>query len=103
MVETTLGTQLSCALEEITKLVGRCTNQEEFEKLKAQRGEILDKIAQLIDTNLRKESDEYKAATASLEAACIEIKKSIDGINSVASTITSIAKALDLVAKLAPV
>lgn len=94
-----LGRQLLETLRDITSLMGATTNSDRLEQIAEQRATLLKQISDLVDKNLDQASKEYKAATVGLQQASAMIRTAIEGMESVANAITTVAKAIDLISK----
>jgi phosphoglycerate-specific signal transduction histidine kinase len=97
----TLGEELAKASDGILELILNSTELERMKALRAQLTAILKLTAQLVEANVRKDTEEYRAATAGLSQANAEIEAAKADLEKVAETIVQIAKAIDLVGKLA--
>lgn len=100
--KTPLGQQLLATLKNVQSLMVHTNDPDRLVELSNQRVALLDAIAKLVDANLNKGSQEYKAATAALQDASDMAQNAIKGLESVAKAIASVAKAVDVVSKLIP-
>lgn len=97
---TTLGRELLNALEAVTGLIPKATSIQDLNNLRTTRARLIEQIGTLVDTNLNRASQEYRAATSGLLEASASIRSAISGMESVAKAVETLAKTLDLVARL---
>ena len=95
----TLGRQLLATLRDVNKLRAATTDTDRREELKECRERLLDELGDLVDKNLDRASQEYKAATAGLTEASSMIRDTLEEMENVAKAISTIAKAIDLVSQ----
>ncbi len=98
----TLGQKLMETFDCLGELIRTTHNQDRLNELKKLRKKLLTVIGSLVEANLRKASQEYKAAMEGLDNASQKIEEALKGMESVAETIKAIGEALDLVARLVP-
>ena len=96
----TLGRELLNALEAVTSLIPKAVSPQDLNNLRAMRARLIEQIGTLIDTNLDRSSQEYRAATSGLQGASASIRSAISGMESVAKAVETLAKGLDLVSRL---
>ena len=98
---TPLGRELLSALEAVNGLIPKAAaSPQDLNNLRATRARLIEQIGTLVDTNLNRASQEYRAATSSLQGASASIHNAISGMESVAKAVETLAKTLDLVARL---
>jgi hypothetical protein len=97
---TTLGRELLNALEAVNGLIPKATSPQELNNLRATRAKLIEQIGTLVDTNLNRASQDYRAATSGLHGASASIRSAISGMESIAKAVETLAKTLDLVARL---
>jgi hypothetical protein len=97
-----LGRELLTALETLNGLIPKARSAHDRNNLRKTRARLLEQLGGLVDTNLDRASQEYRAATSGLQAASASIDSAIRGMQSVAKAVETLAKALDLVAQLIP-
>jgi hypothetical protein len=97
---TTLGRELLNALEAVNGLIPKATSPQELNNLRATRARLIEQIGTLVDTNLNRASQDYRAATSGLHGASASIRSAISGMESIAKAVETLAKTLDLVARL---
>jgi hypothetical protein len=97
---TTLGRELLNALEAVNGLIPKATSPQELNNLRATRARLIEQIGTLVDTNLNRASQDYRAATSGLHGASASIRSAISGMESVAKAVETLAKTLDLVTRL---
>ena len=97
--EETLGRALLRTLQDLDALIPKAKDKD-LPALRKKRKALLMKIEDLVETNLDKGSEEYAAATASLQDASAKIREAIANIAKVAKAIKILGQALETVARL---
>jgi hypothetical protein len=97
---TTLGRELLNALEAVNGLIPKAASPQDLNNLPTTRARLIEQIGTLVDTNLNRPSQEYRAATSGLQVASASIRSAISGMESVAKAVETLAKTLDLVTRL---
>jgi flagellin-specific chaperone FliS len=97
----TLGEQLSRASDAILDLILTTPDIEQKKKLREQLTVILDVTGKLVEANVKKNTQEYIAATNRLNEVNDAIKEAISDLTKVADTIIKIAKVIEVLGKLA--
>jgi hypothetical protein len=97
----TLGEELANASDGILELILSTRSRKRKEALREQLTEILELTGKLVEANVQKDSKDYRAAAAELSETNDAIKEAKEDLRKVAATITKIAKAIDVVGKLA--
>ena len=97
---TTLGRELLHALEAVNGLIPKAVSPQDLNNLRTTRAGLLEQIGTLVDTNLNRPSQEYRAATSGLQVASAPIRSAISGMESVVKAVETLTKTLDLVTRL---
>ena len=97
----TLGEELARASDGILELILNTPELERKKELREQLTKILELTAKLVEANVQKDTEEYRAAAAGLSEANTEIEEAKEDLGKVAETIKKITKAIDLIGKLA--
>jgi hypothetical protein len=98
--QETLGRTLLRALDDLNALIPNAT-PEDLPALQDKRAALIAQIERLVDANLDQGTEEYKAATAALQAASDSIRAAIARLEKVADAIVKLGQALEIIAKLA--
>jgi hypothetical protein len=88
-------------MENVIELMEATNDPDRLEELDAVRKRMSKQAGRLIEAELDKSTDQYKAATAGLQDASRAIRDAIRGLEAVKKAIEVAAEALDLVAKVA--
>ena len=97
---TTLGRELLNALEAVNGLIPKAVSPQDLNNLRTIRARLSEQIGTLVDTNLNRASQEYRAATSGLQVASASIRSAISGMESVVKAVETLTKTLDLVTRL---
>jgi short-subunit dehydrogenase involved in D-alanine esterification of teichoic acids len=97
----TLGTSLSKTMQELTRIVEDCEDDDERQRALTQLRRTHRMLDVLVDQTVKKNAPEYEAATTALTQANDALVKARKEIATVAEAIQKVAKALGLVAKVA--
>jgi hypothetical protein len=98
--EETLGRALLRTLQDLDALIPKA-KVKDLPALRRKRKALLKRIEDLVEANLDKGSEEYAAATASLQDASATIREAIANIARVTKAIEVLGQALEIVARLA--
>ncbi len=98
-----LGQQLLDTIENIIGLMEQTHDPDRLKELNGKRIALSNEARRLIDANLNAASAEYQAATSALLEASATISESIKGLESVKNAILMVAKAAELVGKVAAI
>lgn len=93
---TTLGRELLNALEAVNGLIPKDVSPQDLNNFRTTRARLIEQIGTLVDTNLNRASQEYRAATSGLQVASASIRSAISGMESVAKAVET----LDLIGRL---
>jgi hypothetical protein len=99
--DQTLGTSLSKTMQELTRLIEDCEDDEERKRALAQLRQTHRMLDVLVDETVKRNAPEYEAATAALAEANSALVKARKDIAKIADALEKSAKALKMVAKLA--
>ena len=94
-----LGRQMLKTLDDLTDLMAATTDPDRTKELMSQYLKLRAELGELIDKNLDQASREYLAARKGLRDASAQIRLAIKGMESVAHAIGTVAKVVELVAK----
>lgn len=97
----TLGEELARVSDGILELIANTPELERKQELREQLTKILTLTGTLVEANVQKDTEEYRAATAGLAAASAAIEEANEDLWKTAETIKKVAKAIDLVGKVA--
>ncbi len=97
----TVGEELAKASDGIIDLMLQTPDLQEKKALREQLTKILAEPAKLVETNVDKDTAQYRAATAGLAEANAAIEAAKRDLKKVADTINRLARAIDAVGKLA--
>ena len=97
----TLGEQLKALSDGILDLIQKSPDIDKKKELREKLTTVLTLTAKLVDANVDAATAEYKAAVDGLNKTNQAIKEALSDLAKVADTITRIAKAVDLVGKVA--
>lgn len=98
-----LGQQLMDAMEKTLALQNATSDPAKRTELSDVRKKLSAEAGRMIDAALDSATAEYQAAAEGLEEACALADKGIQDVNSVRGAIDALAKAADLVSKVAVV
>lgn len=96
-----LGEELSESLSNLTALIIKSDNKDEWMELARQQVEIVNQLQVFIDKMVNAALPEYQVVTDELNAANVEAMEAKDDLNRIATTITKFASAISKLAKLA--
>jgi hypothetical protein len=96
-----VGQQLLDAAEQVLELQKVTTDPDKRRELSAVRKKLSAEAGRLIDAALDTSTAEYAAVADGLEKACELVDKGIDDVNCVQDAIKALAKAADMVSKIA--
>ncbi len=96
-----LGQQLLDTIENIIALMEQTQDPDRRKELNSKRIKLSNEVGRLIEANLDAASAEYQAATSALVQASGTISEAIKGLESVKNAILMVAKAAELVGKVA--
>jgi len=97
----TLGKSLSRTLVDLTDLLLKEKDPERKKQLRDQHRELAALLQKLVDESVARDTIEYEKATAAVTEANDALKDAKKDLGQVAGAIKKVAKALDLVAKVA--
>jgi hypothetical protein len=100
--DMTLGRELLHALEAVNGLILKPASPQERQHLSQTRARLIEQIGALVDTNLDRASQDYQQATSGLQTASGSIRRAMNGMDSIAQAVETLAKVLDLVTRLIP-
>lgn len=98
---STVGSNISSLLADITDLILRTTDVDEKIKLQAQQRKLAEKLQILVDETVSKVLPEYVEAQAKLEKAVKAAKDAKGDLSKLADAISKIATAITKVTALA--
>jgi len=96
-----LGSELAKGLPLLTDLIVEETNRTKRAKLKKVYRKLSAELRRLVEKNVRRNTIEYRKATAALAKANAAMRAAKRDLAKVAATITRLSKAADLIGKVA--
>jgi len=99
---TTLGRELLNALEAVNGLILKPASPQDRETLSQTRARLIEQIGALVDTHVDRASQDYQRATSGIQVASGSIRRAMNGMESIAQAVETLAKRLDLVIRLIP-
>jgi methyl-accepting chemotaxis protein len=96
-----LGKTLSQTIRKLTDTIEALPDGANRNKLIKQQKALAAELVTLIDENVEADTEEYRNATAALEAANKSLAKARVSIRKIAETIDAVAEAVEAVAELA--